>query len=79
MDRDKSIRIGPLLWEIGDLTLDREGLRLLVVSCDGIFINVFATLKQKKQGLSDDEIIPPIQTFCRGSSPSRLIMPLKIF
>lgn len=77
LDSNQDITIGPLQWEVGDITLDSEGLRLLVVSCDGMYINIFCTLAQGES--LESAIIHPIQTFCRGSSPCRLGMPVRIF
>ena len=44
MNDENSIKIGPLEWSIGDISLDKSGIRLVVVSLDGIYINVYTTV-----------------------------------
>lgn len=42
--KDNQFNIGSLPWPIGDIELDKSGLRLVAVSQDGIYINVYTTL-----------------------------------
>lgn len=45
MDSHQDIIIGPLEKEIGDICLDQDGLRILILSSDGIQLQMYATLR----------------------------------
>ena len=72
IDSENSLSIGPLQWDVSDLELDSKGQCLVVISTDGMYINVYSTLKL------NGEALPPIHKYCRGSSPCSLTMPLKV-
>ena len=47
IDDSNSTKVGPMEWSVGEVSLDQNGQRLVALSLDGIYVNVYSTINIK--------------------------------